>query len=582
MGNFRIERLPFDGDALSTWSKTNERHNNWPVVYTISADDRIYVGETLNVHNRLNQHLSTPDRQDLKKVRIVFNDRFNKSVCLDLESHLIRYFHADGHFQVLNRNYGITDADYFDRTRYREEFEELFAELLDEGLLTRTIPDIVNSNLFKYSPFKALNQDQAIAVDQILDIFFEDLEAGRGRSLVVKGDPGTGKTIVAIYIMKLLVDIAKSGPDELLDRDSMFANFFDVDYRDLLKDFKVALVIPQQSLRKTVQSVFAQTPGLSRSMVLNPFEVGESAEPFDLLIVDEAHRLGQRSNQPSAALNIKFTTINTSLFGEDRSDITQLDWIRAQSRHQIFLIDSAQSIKPADLPKETLDSLSDNARSEGSFFTLSSQMRINGGNDYVDFVARLLSGADVSAQSFGTYDLQFFDDLEIMRDAIVERDGEHGLARLVAGYAWPWESKNDPEAHDIEVDGLKLAWNRTATDWINSQTSLEEVGSIHTVQGYDLNYAGVIIGPDLGYDPNTGEMVFHRENYYDKKGKENNRRRGIVYSDEDLLGLVINIYRVLLTRGIRGTYVYVVDEALRKHFEGLFHHGSAGDESALI
>jgi hypothetical protein len=151
MGNFRIERLPFDGDALSIWSKTDERHNNWPVVYTISADDRIYVGETLNVHNRLNQHLSTPDRQDLKKVRIVFNDRFNKSVCLDLESHLIRYFHADGHFQVLNRNYGITDADYFDRTRYRQEFEELFAELLDEGLLTRTIPDIVNSNLFKYS-----------------------------------------------------------------------------------------------------------------------------------------------------------------------------------------------------------------------------------------------------------------------------------------------------------------------------------------------------------------------------------------------------------------------------------------------
>ena len=96
MGNFRIERLPFDGDALSTWSKTDERHNNWPVVYTISADNEIYVGETLNALNRLNQHLSSPSRAELKKVRIVFNDRFNKSVCLDLESHLIRYFHADG------------------------------------------------------------------------------------------------------------------------------------------------------------------------------------------------------------------------------------------------------------------------------------------------------------------------------------------------------------------------------------------------------------------------------------------------------------------------------------------------------
>lgn len=574
MGNFRIERLPFDGGALSAWSKTDARHNNWPVVYTISADNEIYVGETLNALNRLNQHLSSPSRADLNKVRIVFNDRFNKSVCLDLESHLIRYFHADGHFRVQNRNYGITDADYFERDKYRAEFDELFAELLDEGLLTRTIPDIVNSNLFKYSPFKALNQDQASAVDEVLEIFFKDLEVGRGRSLVVQGDPGTGKTIVAIYIMKLLMDIAKSEPDELLDRDTMFANFFDADYRELLKDFRVAMVIPQQSLRKTVQSVFAQTPGLSRSMVLNPFEVGESAEAFDLLIVDEAHRLGQRSNQPSAALNSKFTNINLAIFGEDRDEITQLDWIRAQSRHQIYLIDSAQSVKPADVPKKVLDELSAAAQEEASFFRLASQMRINGGNDYVDYVAKLLSGEEVQQKNFGTYDFRFFTSAHDMREEILKRDHEHGLSRLLAGYAWPWNSKKDPDLHDIELEGMKLFWNRTATDWINSETSPEEVGSIHTVQGYDLNYAGVIIGPDLGYDPTTGKIVFHRENYHDKKGKENNPRLGITYSDEDLLDYVVNIYRVLMTRGIRGTYVYVCDRKLRNHLEEMLGHSA--------
>ena len=574
MGNFRIERLPFDGGALSAWSKTDARHNNWPVVYTISADNEIYVGETLNALNRLNQHLSSPSRADLNKVRIVFNDRFNKSVCLDLESHLIRYFHADGHFRVQNRNYGITDADYFERDKYRAEFDELFAELLDEGLLTRTIPDIVNSNLFKYSPFKALNQDQASAVDEVLEIFFKDLEVGRGRSLVVQGDPGTGKTIVAIYIMKLLMDIAKSEPDELLDRDTMFANFFDADYRELLKDFRVAMVIPQQSLRKTVQSVFAQTPGLSRSMVLNPFEVGESAEAYDLLIVDEAHRLGQRSNQPSAALNSKFTNINLAIFGEDRDEITQLDWIRAQSRHQIYLIDSAQSVKPADVPKKVLDELSAAAQEEASFFRLASQMRINGGNDYVDYVAELLSGEEVQQKNFGTYDFRFFTSAHDMREEILKRDHEHGLSRLLAGYAWPWNSKKDPDLHDIELEGMKLFWNRTATDWINSETSPEEVGSIHTVQGYDLNYAGVIIGPDLGYDPTTGKIVFHRENYHDKKGKENNPRLGITYSDEDLLDYVVNIYRVLMTRGIRGTYVYVCDRKLRNHLEEMLGHSA--------
>jgi DUF2075 family protein len=569
MTNFKIERLPFDADAISVWSRADERHTNWPVVYTISADDEIYVGETLSVANRLQQHLSSEERRALKKVRIVFNDTFNKSVCLDLESHLIRYFHADGTLKVQNRNTGITDADYFNRDEYRESFDELFDELLKEGLLTRSIPDIVNSNLFKFSPFKALNTDQAAAVDEILEIFFEDLGSGWGRSLVVQGDPGTGKTIVAIYLMKLLIDIAKSGPDEVMDKDTLFAEFFSPEFRALLTDFRVGLVIPQQSLRKTVQAVFSKTPGLHKSMVMNPFEVGESELPFDLLIVDEAHRLGRRSNQPSAALNAKFTAINLALFGEDRDELTQLDWIKAQSRHQLYLIDSAQSIKPADVPSELLEGLINFSKEDGSFFHLASQMRVEGGHDYVEFIGSALKGDADAPASFGNYDLRFFDDIGDMRDAIIAKDAEHGLCRLIAGFAWPWVSKNNPEAHDIEIEGIGFWWNRTATDWINSETSLDEVGSIHTVQGYDLNYAGVIIGSDLGYDPVSRTMVFHRENYHDKKGKENNPRLGIVYTDEDLLEYVVNIYRVLLTRGIKGTYIYVVDPGLREHLRAL-------------
>ena len=570
MTSFRIERLPFDADALSVWAGSDERNNNWPVVYTLSADNAIYVGETTNVANRLQQHLVTAEKKNLDRVRIVFNEKFNKSVCLDLESHLIRYFHADGNYQVLNRNYGIVDADYYDRVSYRESFDELFDELLKEGMLTRSIPDIVNSNLFKFSPFKALNTDQAVAVESVLEIFFEDLESGGGRSLVVQGDPGTGKTIVAIYLMKLLLDIAKSDVDEMLDRDTLFANFFDRDYRELLRDFRVGLVIPQQSLRKTIQSVFQKTPGLDKSMVVTPFEVGESAEPYDLLIVDEAHRLGQRANQPSAAQNAKFTSINEVLFGEDRSDITQMDWIKAQSRHQLYLIDSSQSVKPADVPKRLLDELAANARSQGSFFRLASQMRIEGGADYIDYVGRVLDGTLAIPETFGNYSVRFYDDVGSMRAAILRNDEEHGLCRMVAGYAWPWISKDNPELHDIVLDGVGLTWNRTASDWINSPTSVEEVGSIHTVQGYDLNYAGVIIGADLGFDPVTQKMLFYRENYHDKKGKENNPRLGIVYSDDDLLDYVKNIYRVLLTRGIRGTFVYVVDPHLREYLRPFF------------
>ena len=545
------------------WAESDTRHKNWPVVYTIEGTDEIYVGESTNVANRMFQHLAVEHRQHLKKIKVILDDRFNKSVCLDLESQLIRYLAADSKYKVLNGNHGITDADYFERDRYRETFNELFEELLKEGVFTRSIPDIVNSDLFKFSPFKALNTDQSVAIEGVLEKLFEDLENKTDTPIVIQGDPGTGKTIVAVYLMKLLVDIAKSAPDEQLDSDSMFSDFFQQGYREQLTDFTIGLVIPQQSLRKSVEKVFAKTPGLSKSMVLSPFDAGASKEHFDLLIVDESHRLGQRSNQPSAAQNKKFTDINTALFGNDDLSWTQLDWIKAKSTHQLYLLDSAQSVKPADLPAEVTAALVEQARNANSFFRLVSQMRVAGGTDYIEFIGRVFAGTQQGPESFGNYELRFFDDIEEMRQAIFEKDKEVGLSRMIAGYAWPWASKNDPSAVDIQIGDVGLTWNRTATDWINSPTSIEEVGSIHTVQGYDLNYAGVIIGPDLGYDPVAKKIVFHRENYHDKKGKENNPRLGIEYTDEDLLNYVVNIYRVLLTRGIKGTFVYVCDPVLR-------------------
>jgi DUF2075 family protein len=183
-------------------------------------------------------------------------------------------------------------------------------------------------------------------------------------------------------------------------------------------------------------------------------------------------------------------------------------------------------------------------------------MRVSGGSDYIDFVRELLNGEAAEIPDFGDYDFRIFTNFREMRNEILKRDEEVGLSRLVAGYAWEWKSKADPKQHDIEIDGVKLWWNRTTTDWINSPTSLEEVGSIHTVQGYDLNYAGVIIANDLGYNPHTKQFVFNRDSYFDKKGKENNPRLGIQYTDEDLLEYVKNIYRVLMTRGIKGTYVF--------------------------
>jgi DUF2075 family protein len=172
--------------------------------------------------------------------------------------------------------------------------------------------------------------------------------------------------------------------------------------------------------------------------------------------------------------------------------------------------------------------------------------------------------------NFGDYDLRFFDNFADMKLEIQRREKDFGLSRLLAGFAWPWQSRGGKVDFDIEIDGIRLPWNRRNYDWVSSPTSSEEVGSIHTIQGYDLNYAGVIIGRDLYFDKSQNKIRFSRENYFDKKGKENNPTLGIKYSDEDLLTYVLSIYRVLLTRGIKGTYVYICDDELRDHLSKYF------------
>lgn len=566
-----IRRVRFERTHVDAWAAEDAQHTNWPVVYVIDGTRKLYVGETTRAHKRIRQHLDGPKRNEgLDSIRVVVDPTFNKSACLDLESHLIRWFSGDGQYSILNGNDGLTDADYYDRALYRESFRDVFEALRAEGLFSRSIPQIENSDLFKLSPFKALGDDQAIAIGDIVEGLLADLADPAARStLVVQGDPGTGKTIIAIYLMKLLADIRDFEHHDDVEPDSMFSEFFVPENRELLNGFRMALVIPQQSLRESIKKVFKKTPKLDPSMVLTPFQLGESSIEYDLVLVDETHRLGQRANQASGVQNKKFRDINIELFGADSPAYTQLDWIKKRSRHQLLLVDGAQSVRPHDLSPAVLDAELRAARDAHRHYRLTTQMRVRAGADYVEFVRAALRGEDPSRPDLGYYDLRFFDDLGEMRRAIREKDAEVGLSRLVAGYSWDWKSRRDASAYDIELDGERMRWNSTDKDWINSPGSLEEVGSIHTVQGYDLNYAGVIIGPDLRVSA-SGKIITDREAYRDKKGKENTGHLKGAFGDDDLLVFIRNIYGVLLTRGILGTYVYVCDPGLQERLRTAF------------
>src|SRR5690606_22944679 len=291
-------------------------------------------------------------------------------------------------------------------------------------------------------------------------------------------------------------------------------------------------------------------------VVIRPTELGHRS--YVVLVVDEAHRLRQRVNLGSYYRN--FDQAATAM-GFDKYTCSEVDWAELRGRKAVFFYDKYQSICPSDADEAVFNQLRDHA--ETNVVDLFAQFRVRGGKKYVKFLHRLLyygmNTGDKPYQS-KVYDLKLFHYLPNLRAAIQEKETECGLSRMTAGFAWPWLSKKNKQVYDILLDGMQLRWNGTSIDWVNSPNAINEVGCIHTTQGYDLNYTGVIFGPEIGYDPVAGEIIIHREHYQDKNGKNT------VKDPKRLKNYILNIYRTLMLRGIRGTYVYVCDEALRDYF----------------
>lgn len=160
-----------------------------------------------------------------------------------------------------------------------------------------------------------------------------------------------------------------------------------------------------------------------------------------------------------------------------------------------------------------------------------------------------------------------FDNVVTMVDSIKDLDGEYGLCRTVAGYAWKGISKGltreevlDQHLEDIVIGEHRYIWNMQNVEWILREGSVDEIGCIHTTQGYDLNYVGVILGLEIDYDETKGEIIIHPDRFHDKYVKQ-----GADY--ETLKRYIINSYRVMMTRGIKGCYIYVCNPALKKYFQ---------------
>ena len=511
--------------------------NNWPMLYILENGDKVYIGESTNVAERMKQHYNNQEKREFNQVHFIYSERFNQSVTFDYESKLIQFVSADGKFLITNKNDGIANKNYFRKTDYDDTFEELWNELRSYNLADHTLDQIKNSEFYKYSPFKELNKDQKQLAD---DIIYE-IRAGKNLPIVVEGRPGTGKTIVAVYLMKYLRDYEDEKTHQFPFRDK-----------------KMGLIIPQTSLRATLRSLFKKIEGLAAKDVIGASDAVKDGE-WDILFVDEAQKLQVRRS----LVGYQAYDNNNKKLGLS-SDATELDWILKIAKTPVFFFDPDQLSGPSGTTIETFENkvkreLGRRERlSAYAAHYLKMQMRVKGGEEYINYVNDILHDVDVSKKTFTDYDFRIFTDFQLFNKELYVKEQELELCRMLAGYAWDWKTKTNPRAYDIVIDNVQKRWNHCLNNWINSDGAIDEVGCIHTSAGYDLNYAFVILGEDIKYSPITKKIYVDRSNYFDKRGKQS-------ASDAELDLYIKNIYYVLMTRGIRGTYIYVCDDNLRNH-----------------
>jgi len=550
----KVKKYIFNTQTPSLLQESELLTNYWPIVYILS-DDKVhhaYVGETTDAIARMNAHLRNDNKNRLTSVLIISSEWFNKSATLDIEANLIKYMAGDGKYILLNANIGIANHNYYQKQEvYWALFQNLWNQLRMQGLAKHSLEHISNSDLFKYSPYKTLSFEQKEGLMNIMRSLLED----NYRNFVIEGGAGTGKTILGIFLFKLLHSD---------NRDFNFKEFGEDESRfiQLVQKLKekypspsMALVVPMSSFRKTLQKVFKNIRGLNSSMVIGPAEVSKNY--YDIILVDESHRLRRRVN-----LGTYFKAFDDACerLGLNKEETSELNWIIKQSKKTLLFYDSNQSIKPSDTKQNDFNSLK--KRSETHVFQLKSQFRVHGGNAYVQFIDNLLkcnTGTISKKYRASNYELKLFSDLQHMIDTINLRDQAHGLSRLIAGYSWEWISKNDSSKFDIEIGDVKLQWNRVSNDWINSVNALNEVGCIHTTQGYDLNYSGIIFGNEITYNEATNQIEILAQNYFDKNGKTS------IKNPEELKSFIINIYKTILLRGIKGTFIYACDSKLRNY-----------------
>lgn len=417
--------------------------------------------------------------------------------------------------------------------QYGDDRETLY--MIDNGKIrpSKSLQDSL-SNMLKGNREFIMIDDQKIVYETALLMARKSYKDGQKRVLIVKGGPGTGKSVLAI---NLLVNLTNEN-----------------------------MVCQYVTKNAAPRNVYASklSGDLKKTRINNLFKGSgcfvESAEnEFDVLLVDESHRLNAKSG----------------VFKNQGEN--QIKEIIHAGKFSVFFIDESQRIDIYDIG--SVDEIQKYVRQAGAeceILELESQFRCNGSDGYIAWIDDVLQIRETANKNgFDLdYDIQIFDNPNDMKEKIFEINEKNNKARLLAGYCWNWipEGKNKTDVYDITIPeyDFAMSWNLgNSSTWAIDPKSVNEIGCIHTSQGLEFDYVGVIIGEDLRYK--NGRIITD----FTKRAKTDNSLRGIkkMYNENPKKALKIadeiikNTYRTLLTRGQKGCYIYCEDKSLAEYLK---------------
>lgn len=417
--------------------------------------------------------------------------------------------------------------------QYGDDKETLY--MIENGKIrpSKSLQDTLSSMLNGNEEFIMID-DQKIVYETALDMARKSYEDGHKRVLIVKGGPGTGKSVLAINILVKLTN--ENMVCSYVTKNAAPRNVYAT---KLSGDFK----------KTRINNLFKGSGSFIES----------TENEFDVLIVDEAHRLNAKSGM--------FQNL-----GEN-----QIKEIIKASKFSIFFIDESQKVTLKDIGSiEEIQKYIRNANAESELMELESQFRCNGSDGYIAWLDDVLD-IRKTANNDGfdlDYDIRICNTPNEVRDLIFEKNRIKNKARLLAGYCWNWIAygKNKSNVYDITIPeyNFEMSWNLgNSQTWAIDSESVNEIGCIHTAQGLEFDYVGVIIGDDLRYEKNQiiTDVTKRAKTDQSTKGIKTmnvkNPEKAKKIADE----IIKNTYRTLMTRGQKGCYIYCTNKNLSNYLK---------------